>query len=115
MALKRLLTTAVYGRRNDRVPWPHLGFIGCPLCGQTGQRPRYRSRAEDGGWEYRVVSCTDCGFLYRNPNIRPEHLGDLYATGYSRFLTGRYARNRQRRYCRVRHPDGGRPLGRPAA
>jgi SAM-dependent methyltransferase len=76
-------------------------FVGCPLCGQTRQRPRYRPRAHDGGWEYRVVSCADCGFLYRNPNIRPEHLGDLYATGYSRFLTGRYARNRQRRYRAV--------------
>ena len=90
-------------------------FITCPLCGESRQRPLYRPRNPGKGWEYRVVRCPGCGFLYRNPNIRPEHLGDLYATGYSRFLTGRYARNRQRRYCRVRHPDGGRPLGRPAA
>src|SRR5690606_32014023 len=48
--------------------------------------------------EYRVVRCPGCGFLYRNPGIRPEHLADLYATGYSSFLTGAYARNRHRRY-----------------
>jgi len=73
-------------------------FIGCPLCGQTRQQPLYRPRDRRGSWAYQVVRCPDCGFLYRNPNIRPERLGDLYATGYSTFLTGRYAANRQRRY-----------------
>jgi SAM-dependent methyltransferase len=73
-------------------------FVDCPLCGDTRQQPLYRPRSPRGAWEYRVVRCPGCGFLYRNPNVRPEHLGDLYATGYSRFLTGRYARNRQRRY-----------------
>jgi hypothetical protein len=44
------------------------------------------------------VRCPAGGFLYRNPNIRPERLGDLCATGYSSLLTGAYARNRKRRY-----------------
>src|SRR5690606_28518523 len=73
-------------------------IITCVLCGESRQQPLYRPRARDGSWEYSVVRCPGCGFLYRNPNIRPERLGDLYATGYSRFLTGKYARNRQRRY-----------------
>jgi 2-polyprenyl-3-methyl-5-hydroxy-6-metoxy-1,4-benzoquinol methylase len=73
-------------------------FIGCALCGGSRQQPLYRPRDRAGSWEYRVVRCPDCGFLYRNPNIRPERLGDLYASGYSKFLTGRYATNRQRRY-----------------
>jgi SAM-dependent methyltransferase len=73
-------------------------FITCPLCGETRQRPLYRPRDPGKGWEYRVVRCPGCGFLYRNPNIRPERLGDLYATGYSGFLSGPYARQRQRRY-----------------
>lgn len=73
-------------------------LIGCPLCGQSRQQPLYHPRDRRAGWDYRVVRCPGCGFLYRNPNIRPAHLGDLYATGYSRFLTGAYATNRQRRY-----------------
>ena len=47
---------------------------------------------------YHVVRCAGCGLLYRNPGIQPARLGDLYAGKYSRFLTGGYARNRQRRY-----------------
>lgn len=82
-----------------RVPLGELEeFVACTLCGETRQQPLYQPRAPDEGWRYRVVRCPGCGFLYRNPNIRPERLGDLYATGYSRFLTGRYAQNRQRRY-----------------
>jgi SAM-dependent methyltransferase len=73
-------------------------FLGCTLCGETRQQPLYRPRDRKGAWDYRVVRCPGCGFLYRNPNILPEHLGDLYATGYSKFLTGNYARSRQRRY-----------------
>lgn len=73
-------------------------FLSCTLCGESRQQPLYRPRDRSGRWEYRVVRCPSCGFLYRNPNIRPERLGDLYATGYSKFLTGQYAANRQRRY-----------------
>lgn len=73
-------------------------FLSCPLCEDSRQQPMFRPANRKGGWEYRVVRCPGCGFLYRNPGIRPEHLADLYATGYSNFLTGAYARNRQRRY-----------------
>lgn len=72
-------------------------FLTCTLCGESRQRPMYRP-GRRGEWSYRVVQCPSCGFLYRNPNVRPERLGDLYATGYSRFLTGEYSRNRQLRY-----------------
>ncbi len=82
-----------------RVPLGEIEeFISCPLCGDSRQRPMYRPRDAKKGWEYQVVKCPSCGFLYRNPNIRPERLGDLYATGYSGFLSGAYARQRQRRY-----------------
>lgn len=77
-------------------------FLACMLCGETRQQPLFRPRNRKQGkkdWEYRVVRCPSCGFLYRNPNVRPERLGDLYTGGgYSKFLTGDYARNRQRRY-----------------
>lgn len=93
-------------------------FVSCPLCGESRQRPLYRPRDRRKGWEYRVVRCPSCAFLYRNPNIRPERLGDLYATGYSGFLSGKYARDRQRRYRVVmdavgpvfQHPPGRRLL-----
>jgi 2-polyprenyl-3-methyl-5-hydroxy-6-metoxy-1,4-benzoquinol methylase len=97
----RSLRTPVVSSERFRQATP-LGeieeFITCPLCGDSRQQPLYRPHDRKKGWEYRVVKCPGCGFLYRNPNIRPEHLGDLYATGYSSFLTGRYARHRQRRY-----------------
>ncbi|WP_049564386.1 class I SAM-dependent methyltransferase [Nonomuraea sp. SBT364] len=72
-------------------------FLGCMMCGDERQQPLFQPTG-GGKWRYRVVRCPSCGFLYRNPNVRPERLGDLYATGYSKFLTGKYAANRQRRY-----------------
>jgi SAM-dependent methyltransferase len=73
-------------------------FLSCMLCGEASQQPLFQPTGGDGKWRYRVVRCPSCGFLYRNPNVRPERLGDLYASGYSKFLTGKYAANRQRRY-----------------
>ncbi|MCG5214248.1 class I SAM-dependent methyltransferase [Streptosporangium sp. KLBMP 9127] len=77
-------------------------FIACHLCGETRQQPLFEpaEKKTDGRspWSYRVVRCPSCGFLYRNPNVLPERLGDLYAKNYSGFLTGDYAEHRQRRY-----------------
>ncbi|MBB2911462.1 SAM-dependent methyltransferase [Streptosporangium becharense] len=73
-------------------------FVSCHLCGETRQQPLFQPTDTRRGWSYQVVRCPACGFLYRNPNIRPERLGELYANSYSGFLTGRYAANRQRRY-----------------
>ncbi len=91
-----VVSLAEYARRTPVGEIEEL--LACPLCGDARQQPMYEPAASDGSWRYRVVRCPGCGFLYRNPNVRPERLGDLYATGYSGFLTGRYARNRQRRY-----------------
>ncbi|HWV87721.1 MAG TPA: class I SAM-dependent methyltransferase [Capillimicrobium sp.] len=76
-------------------------LLPCHLCGATRVKPLFHVRdTERGRWEYRVVRCPDCGLLYRNPGIRPERLGDLYAgDAYGRFLTGHYGgRRRMRRY-----------------
>ncbi|MEV5411901.1 class I SAM-dependent methyltransferase [Thermopolyspora sp. NPDC052614] len=79
-------------------------YLSCMLCGESRQQPLFRPQGEKKkgdtrpAWSYVVVRCPSCGFLYRNPNIRPERLGDLYAKNYSGFLTGDYAANRQRRY-----------------
>jgi len=67
--------------------------IPCSLCEGRSVQPLL-----DPPQGYHVVRCFSCGLLYRNPGIRPERLGDLYAKKYSRFLTGAYALNRQRRY-----------------
>jgi SAM-dependent methyltransferase len=72
--------------------------IGCSLCGERSMRPLFRPRAHDGGWAYDVVGCPACGLLYRHPGIRSERLGDLYASGYSGFLSGHYEAMRRRRY-----------------
>ena len=75
--------------------------IPCSLCAGRRVQPLFQPR-------YHVVRCVECGLLYRNPGIRPERLGDLYAGHYSRFLTGDYATDRQRRYRQVM--DAFRPL-----
>jgi SAM-dependent methyltransferase len=72
----------------------------CTLCGERGVQPLFRPRRR-GSWSYHVVRCSSCGLLYRNPGIRPERLGDLYAGDYGSFLTGRYAKRRRARYALV--------------
>jgi SAM-dependent methyltransferase len=67
--------------------------VACSLC--DGRRVQPLLRAPRG---YHVVRCAGCGLLYRNPGVRPERLGDLYSGRYSRFLTGGYATDRDRRY-----------------
>ena len=66
--------------------------IPCSLCAGERVQALFRTKG------YAVVRCVGCGLLYRSPGIRPERLGDLYAGHYSRFLTGEYSRDRQRRY-----------------
>src|SRR5690606_2025214 len=75
-------------------------YIGCALCGESSVQPLFRPsrRQRSARWSYRVVRCPGCGFLYRNPNIKPERLGELYADRYSAFLSGSYTRKRRRRY-----------------
>jgi SAM-dependent methyltransferase len=67
--------------------------IPCSLCEGRLVQPLFRPPQG-----YRVVRCVGCGLLYRNPGVKPERLGDLYAGKYSRFLTGDYAKDRLRRY-----------------
>jgi 2-polyprenyl-3-methyl-5-hydroxy-6-metoxy-1,4-benzoquinol methylase len=73
-------------------------IVPCLLCQGRAVQPLFEPKGPRG-WTYRVVRCADCGFLYRNPGIRPERLGDLYGRGdYANFLSGRYARRRQEDY-----------------
>src|SRR5215207_388375 len=83
--------------------------IGCDLCGERRVQPLFAPRGERKPWTYQVVRCPRCGFLYRNPGIQPARLGELYSgAGYGRFLAGKYARKRQRRYRLVL--DGFHPV-----
>ena len=73
--------------------------LACTLCGEQRFQPLFSPSDRGGRWRYHVVRCPSCGLLYRNPGVRPERLGDLYGGGsYGKFLTGGYARDRQRRY-----------------
>ena len=73
--------------------------IPCDLCGERRVQPLFVAYGpERRKWRYHVVRCPSCGFLYRNPGIKPERLGDLYAKKYSRFLKGHYSDTRPRRY-----------------
>jgi SAM-dependent methyltransferase len=94
------------GRRGADIEIP----IGCALCG--GRRLQelihaYDHRRKVPRWNYHVVRCAGCGFLFRHPGIRPERLGDLYASGrYAKFLGGKYKRKRLRRYKVTMRPFG---------
>src|SRR4051794_10933521 len=76
--------------------------IGCEICG--GRRLQELLHAHDHRrakprWNYHVVRCAGCGLLFRHPGIRPDRLGDLYASGrYATFLGGKYTDKRIRRY-----------------
>ena len=79
--------------------------VACSLCDETRVQPlfvaRSRKRKPEGGrrWRYHVVRCPSCGFLYRQPGIKPDRLGELYEKkGYKKFLTGHYSEERIRRY-----------------
>ena len=75
--------------------------IACSLCDETRVQPLFvaESRKRKGRWSYHVVRCPSCGFLYRQPGIKPERLGELYKTKrYKTFLTGHYSEERIRRY-----------------
>jgi SAM-dependent methyltransferase len=84
--------------------------IGCALCG--GRRLQevlhaYDYRRKVPRWNYHVVRCAGCGFLFRHPGIRPDRLGDLYASGrYAKFLGGKYKAKRLRRYEVTMQPFG---------
>ena len=53
------------------------------------------------------MRCAACGFLFRHPGIRPERLGELYGSGnYAKFLEGKYAARRIRRYKVTMAPFG---------
>ena len=84
--------------------------IPCHLCGGTRLQElihAYDHRRKVPNWNYHVVRCADCGFLFRHPGIRPERLGDLYASGrYAKFLGGKYKRKRLRRYEVTMEPFG---------
>src|SRR5215207_4795888 len=91
----------------------HAGIevpIGCAACGARRLQEVlhvYDQRHKKPRWDYHVVCCAACGFLYRHPGIRPERLGDLYATGkYAKFLAGKYTRKRVRRYRVTMRPFG---------
>ena len=91
----------------------HTGIevpIACAACGGTRLQKLlhvYDHRRKKPRWDYHVVRCARCGFLYRHPGIRPERLGDLYASGkYAKFLAGKYTRKRVRRYKVTMAPFG---------
>jgi SAM-dependent methyltransferase len=84
--------------------------IACALCGGTRLQALLHVHDQKHAkprWDYHVVRCAGCGFLFRHPGIRPERLGELYASGrYAKFLAGKYTRRRVERYKRTMAPFG---------
>ena len=75
-------------------------IVPCLLCGCETFKPVFQPAKKD--WEYKVVMCTECDLLYRNPNIIPEHLHKLYdGVNYNNFLSGKYGKARQVKYKSV--------------
>jgi 2-polyprenyl-3-methyl-5-hydroxy-6-metoxy-1,4-benzoquinol methylase len=74
--------------------------VPCLLCGCESFKPVFQPAKKD--WEYKVVMCTECDLLYRNPNIIPKHLHKLYdGVNYNNFLSGKYGKSRQTKYKSV--------------
>ena len=94
------------GRRGADIEVP----LACAICGGTRLRALlhvHDQKRATPRWDYHVVRCAACGFLYRHPGIRPERLGELYASGkYAKFLAGKYTRKRVRRYEVTMAPFG---------
>jgi SAM-dependent methyltransferase len=82
----------------------------CALCGGTRLQEllhAYDTKRKTPKWNYHVVRCAGCGFLFRHPGIRPERLGDLYSSGkYAKFLAGKYTDKRIQRYEVTMEPFG---------
>ena len=84
--------------------------VPCAIC--DGDRLQellhvHDHRRKKPRWDYHVVRCVRCGFLFRHPGIRPERLGDLYASGkYAEFLAGKYTDKRVQRYEVTMAPFG---------
>src|SRR3954465_9826161 len=50
-------------------------MISCDLCGAERFRALFRAWAGSRGQrQYHVVRCPECGFLYRQPGIKPGRL-----------------------------------------
>ena len=83
--------------------------VGCALCGGTELQEllHVHDTRTKPRWNYHVVRCAGCGFLFRHPGIRPERLGELYASGsYAKFLGGKYKHKRLHRYAVTMAPFG---------
>ena len=75
-------------------------LIPCSACGEERVQPLFHPTRKT--FSYRVVRCPSCGFLYRNPGVIPERLGELYSRGnYAKFLTGHYGAARRQTYRTV--------------
>jgi 2-polyprenyl-3-methyl-5-hydroxy-6-metoxy-1,4-benzoquinol methylase len=49
-------------------------------------------------YQYRVVQCSQCGFLYRNPTYRMRQIKKVYNKNYLKFLAGSYSSEREKMY-----------------
>ncbi len=72
-------------------------FTPCPLC----KEDQYKTFYSETGGDYSVVQCEQCGFLYRNPTYTSRRIKAVYNRGYLNFLSGDYARGRERKYRAV--------------
>lgn len=59
--------------------------VVCSLCGCGDFRPLLEAVDRLHGIEgsFRYVRCTECGLVYMNPQVVPEHVGQLYPESYA--------------------------------
>ncbi len=75
-------------------------IVPCLLCDNEEFLPLFSPAKKN--WLYHVVQCSNCGLVFRNPNIIPEHLHKLYdSVNYNNFLSGDYGKKRQTKYRSV--------------
>lgn len=66
--------------------------VACYICGSTEAAPLAHLRGPDvylsllgmdlSGFERRIVCCTDCGLVFKDPTLDPDEVDRLYRTAY---------------------------------
>ena len=54
----------------------------CPGCGGGAQRPKFVAKDPLGPDSFALVTCQDCGLVFVQPILAPEHIEMYYAKGY---------------------------------
>lgn len=83
---------------DDPIRWE---TVACPLCGAPDDREFFRAPG-DGGTEYRLGKCPDCGMVFTNPRPDERSIARFYPEDYAPYRPPRKRRAGFLRQLRTR-------------